>query len=162
MEMAPDRYRTMIGFSFQLVFALGIAVVAGWAYLIRHWPILQIIFGLHSSLMLLHWWYDIILVNPYIYTLTLCLVCDCVCKPQHVERRPSPLVTLSNRGWNEAKGGGHGREKKKKPKQQRKKTKNKPLRSLIRPQCQIALSAITQAGRPSVVSIREEWWPQVV
>ena len=40
--------------------------------------------------------------------------------------------------------------------------KNKPLRSLIRPQCQIALSAITQAGRPSVVSIREEWWPQVV
>jgi hypothetical protein len=122
MEMAPDRYRTMIGFSFQLVFALGIAVVAGWAYLIRHWPILQIIFGLHSSLMLLHWWYDIILVNPYIYTLTLCLVCDCVCKP-HVERRPSPLVTLSNRGWNEAKGGGHGREKKKKPKQQRKKNK---------------------------------------
>ncbi|XP_046654329.1 organic cation transporter protein-like [Daphnia pulicaria] len=57
MEMAPDRYRTMIGFSFQLVFALGITVVAGWAYLVRHWPILQIIFGLHSSLMLLHWWF---------------------------------------------------------------------------------------------------------
>lgn len=58
MEMAPDRYRTMIGFSFQLVFALGITVVAGWAYLIHHWPILQIIFGLHSALMLLHWWYE--------------------------------------------------------------------------------------------------------
>ena len=71
MEMAPDRYRTMIGFSFQLVFALGIAVVAGWAYLIRHWPILQIIFGLHSSLMLLHWWYDIILVNPYVHSHSL-------------------------------------------------------------------------------------------
>lgn len=57
MEMAPDRYRTMIGFSFQLVFAVGIAVVAGWAYVVRHWPILQIIFGLHSALMLLHWWF---------------------------------------------------------------------------------------------------------
>lgn len=67
MEMAPDRYRTMIGFSFQLVFAVGIAVVAGWAYVVRHWPILQIIFGLHSALMLLHWWYDIISRKIYIF-----------------------------------------------------------------------------------------------
>ena len=40
----------------------------------------------------------------------------------------------------------------------RKKKIRKP-RSLIRSQCQIALSAIT---RPAVVSIREEWWPLVV
>ncbi len=44
------------------MFALGITVVAGWAHLVRDWPILQIIFGMHSSLMLLHWWYDIILI----------------------------------------------------------------------------------------------------
>lgn len=37
-------------------------MVAGWAHLVRDWPILQIIFGMHSSLMLLHWWYDIILI----------------------------------------------------------------------------------------------------
>lgn len=56
LEMVPDRHRTMAGFVFQLVFALGIAAVAGWSYMIRDWPLLQIVFGLHSSFMLLHWW----------------------------------------------------------------------------------------------------------
>lgn len=54
--MAPDRHRTMVGFIFQLVFALGIAAVAGWSYLIRDWPLLQVVFGLHSASLLLHWW----------------------------------------------------------------------------------------------------------
>lgn len=59
MELTPDKYRTIIGFSFQLTFAVGITVVAGLAYLIRDWAILQIVFGVHSAAMLLHWWYDI-------------------------------------------------------------------------------------------------------
>jgi hypothetical protein len=56
MEFSPDRYRTPLGFGFQLVFALGIAAVAGWGYLIRDWPLLQIAFGLNSAMLLVHWW----------------------------------------------------------------------------------------------------------
>lgn len=56
MEMSPDKYRTYIGFSFQAMFAVGITVVAGWAYLIRDWSYLQLCLGLHSVVMLCHWW----------------------------------------------------------------------------------------------------------
>lgn len=56
LEMAPDRHRTMAGFVFAVAFALGIAVVAGWSYLVRDWPLLQVIYALHSSVLLLHWW----------------------------------------------------------------------------------------------------------
>jgi MFS family permease len=56
MEMTPDRYRTPIGISFQLMFALGIAAVAGWSFVFREWPTLQIVFAMHSSVLLLHWW----------------------------------------------------------------------------------------------------------
>ena len=80
MEMTPDRYRTIIGFSVQVLkysnqlnlmfiyyiiiilqifFAFGIMAVACWAYIIPDWSIIQIIYGLHSSLLLLHWWYTI-------------------------------------------------------------------------------------------------------
>ena len=54
--MAPDRHRTLAGFFFAVVFAAGIAVVAGWSYLIRDWSLLQIVYGLHSSILLIHWW----------------------------------------------------------------------------------------------------------
>lgn len=58
MELTPDKHRTMIGFSVQLFFAVGITVVAGLAYLIRDWAMLQIVFGVLSVAMLLHWWYS--------------------------------------------------------------------------------------------------------
>lgn len=56
MEMCSSKMRTFLGFMFQLMFAVGILVVAGWAHLIRDWHVLQIIYGLHSTAMLLHWW----------------------------------------------------------------------------------------------------------
>jgi len=43
LEMAPDRHRTLAGFFFSVVFAAGIVVVAGWSYLIRDWPLIQIV-----------------------------------------------------------------------------------------------------------------------
>ena len=59
MEMTPDRYRSALGFSFQLTFALGIAAVAAWGYAIRDWRILQVIYGLHGCSLLFHYWYCI-------------------------------------------------------------------------------------------------------
>ena len=56
LEMAPDRHRTMAGFVFQMFYALGITALAGWSYFIREWHLLQLIFGLHSALLLIHWW----------------------------------------------------------------------------------------------------------
>lgn len=57
MEMTPDRYRSALGFSFQLTFALGIAAVAAWGYAIRDWRALQVIYGLHGCFLLFHYWY---------------------------------------------------------------------------------------------------------
>lgn len=71
LELIPDRYRTMAGFVYQLVFALGIAAVAGWSYWLRDWPLLQIVFGLHSTFLLLHAWW----VNGCEFE----LLCLCVC-----------------------------------------------------------------------------------
>ena len=59
LELAPDRHRTIAGFMFAVLFALGIAAVAGWSFVIRDWPLLQIVLGLHSGLLLLSWWYVI-------------------------------------------------------------------------------------------------------
>jgi len=55
--MVPNKYRTVAGFLFQMFYALGITAVAGWSYFFRDWPLLQIILGLHSSILLLHWWF---------------------------------------------------------------------------------------------------------
>lgn len=57
LEMAPDRYRTYIGFFYQTVFAFGIMAVAGCSYLISDWPLLQIVLGLLSLPLLLYYWY---------------------------------------------------------------------------------------------------------
>ena len=76
---------------------------------------------------------DIILVNPHSHCLFFPF-CDCVLWQPHVERR-QPWTDRGERWW-------QSRKKKIPP-------EKKPLRSLIRPQCQIALSAITQAVGPS-------------
>lgn len=55
--MVPNKYRTVAGFLFQMFYALGITAVAGWSYFFRDWPLLQIILGLHSSILILHWWF---------------------------------------------------------------------------------------------------------
>ena len=54
--MAPDRHRTIVGFMCAVAFALGITTVAAWSFLIQDWSLLQIVLGLHGSLLLLHWW----------------------------------------------------------------------------------------------------------
>ena len=56
MEMVPNGHRTIMGTIFQVTFAIGIALVAGWGYSFREWQTLQLIVGLHSSMLLLHWW----------------------------------------------------------------------------------------------------------
>ena len=55
--MVPDKYRTLAGFMFQTFYALGTTAVAGWSYIFRYWPVLQIVLGLHSSILFLHWWF---------------------------------------------------------------------------------------------------------
>ena len=56
MEMVPDRHRTILGTCFQLPFAIGIALVAGWGNSFRKWHELQRVLGLHSWFLVLHWW----------------------------------------------------------------------------------------------------------
>jgi len=55
--MVPHKDRTRAGFFAAIVFALGIAGVAGWSYFIRDWHWLEITFGLNSSVLLLHYWF---------------------------------------------------------------------------------------------------------
>lgn len=53
--MGPKR-RTPCGISFQAAFASGIMLVALWGYLIQDRKLLQIIYGLHSCLLIAHIW----------------------------------------------------------------------------------------------------------
>lgn len=56
MELTPDHLRTPVGFMYALIYAVGYSLVAAWAFLIRDWHILQIVYGLHGIGLLLHWW----------------------------------------------------------------------------------------------------------
>lgn len=47
---------TLCGTAFSISFAVGVMVVAFWAFLIPNVEILQIIYGLHSLLLIGHWW----------------------------------------------------------------------------------------------------------
>lgn len=55
-EMVGPSKRTVCGITFQGVFALGIMVVALWGYFVKDHVTLQMIYGLHSLLLIGHWW----------------------------------------------------------------------------------------------------------
>ncbi|XP_050428065.1 organic cation transporter protein [Adelges cooleyi] len=56
MELVGPSVRSLCGILFQMTFASGIMAVAGWGYLIRDSFLLQIIYGLHSLLLIPHLW----------------------------------------------------------------------------------------------------------
>lgn len=56
MELVGASKRTVCGVSFQAAFAGGIMLVAAWGAIIPDRKLLQIIYGLHSCLLLAHWW----------------------------------------------------------------------------------------------------------
>lgn len=56
MELVGSKYRTVCGITFQAVFAAGIMLVAGWGAFIPDRQTLQIVYGLHSCLLIAHWW----------------------------------------------------------------------------------------------------------
>ncbi|KAK2715486.1 organic cation transporter protein-like isoform X3 [Artemia franciscana] len=56
MEMVGRKHRTAMGFGFQALFAFGAVAVAIWGYFIRNWKTLQLVYGLHSIILLGHWW----------------------------------------------------------------------------------------------------------
>ncbi|XP_067641858.1 organic cation transporter protein isoform X2 [Eurosta solidaginis] len=57
MELVGASKRTVCGINFQLCFAAGICLVAGWGALIKDRQLLQIIYGLHGLLFIGHWWW---------------------------------------------------------------------------------------------------------
>uniref|UniRef100_T1HI94 MFS domain-containing protein n=3 Tax=Rhodnius TaxID=13248 RepID=T1HI94_RHOPR len=56
MELVGPSKRTVCGISFQAVFAIGIMLVAVWGFLITNHVTLQLVYGLHSLLLIGHWW----------------------------------------------------------------------------------------------------------
>lgn len=56
MELVGTSKRTSCGISFQAAFAGGIMLVAVWGAIIPDPQLLQVIYGLHSCLLLAHWW----------------------------------------------------------------------------------------------------------
>ncbi|XP_046738058.1 organic cation transporter protein [Diprion similis] len=56
MEIVGPSKRTICGVAFQATFALGIMLVAAWGSLIKDRMWLQIVYGLHSVLLIGHWW----------------------------------------------------------------------------------------------------------
>lgn len=56
MELVGPSKRTPCGIAFQAAFAGGIMLVAGWGALIPDRFLLQIVYGLHSLLLVGHWW----------------------------------------------------------------------------------------------------------
>lgn len=56
MEIVGPSKRTVCGITFQASFALGIMLVAGWGAFIHDRLLLQVIYGLHSLLLVAHWW----------------------------------------------------------------------------------------------------------
>lgn len=56
MELVGPSKRTVCGVFMQLIFAVGFMVVAMWGAIIQNRMWLQIVFGMHSVLLLGHWW----------------------------------------------------------------------------------------------------------
>ncbi|XP_015604741.1 organic cation transporter protein [Cephus cinctus] len=57
MELVGPTKRTICGVMFQLAFAVGFMLVAAWGAVINDRMWLQIIYGLHSALLVGHWWF---------------------------------------------------------------------------------------------------------
>ncbi|CAB0036674.1 unnamed protein product [Trichogramma brassicae] len=56
MELVGASKRTFCGLMFQLAFAVGFMLVAGWGAIIKNATYLQVVYGMHSALLLGHWW----------------------------------------------------------------------------------------------------------
>lgn len=56
MELVGASKRTSCGVSFQAAFAGGIMLVAAWGAIIPDRKWLQVIYGLHSCVLIVHWW----------------------------------------------------------------------------------------------------------
>ncbi|KDR23392.1 Organic cation transporter protein [Zootermopsis nevadensis] len=56
MEIVGPSKRTVIGVLFQAFFATGLMLVAFWGFFIKDRVVLQVIYGLHSLLLIGHWW----------------------------------------------------------------------------------------------------------
>lgn len=56
MELVGASKRSSCGVTFQALFAGGIMLVAGWGALIKDRQWLQVVYGLHSLILILHWW----------------------------------------------------------------------------------------------------------
>jgi hypothetical protein len=56
MEIVGPSKRTIVGVAFQAFFAAGVMLVAFWGFLIKDRFVLQIVYGLHSLLLIGHWW----------------------------------------------------------------------------------------------------------
>ncbi|XP_054271326.1 organic cation transporter protein [Macrosteles quadrilineatus] len=56
MEIVGASKRTICGITFQAMFAFGVMLVAFWGFLIEDRVWLQVVYGLHSVLLLFHWW----------------------------------------------------------------------------------------------------------
>ncbi|OXA41750.1 organic cation transporter protein [Folsomia candida] len=56
MELVGPSKRTLCGTAFSISFAVGVMVVAFWAWLIPNVELLQVVYGLHSLVLIGHWW----------------------------------------------------------------------------------------------------------
>lgn len=56
MELVGASKRTPCGLAFQAFFAAGIMLVAAWGSIIADRQMLQMVYGLHSLLLVFHWW----------------------------------------------------------------------------------------------------------
>ena len=56
MELVGPSKRTICGIMFQVAFATGFMLVAAWGAFVKDRMWLQIIYGLHSVLLVFHWW----------------------------------------------------------------------------------------------------------
>ncbi|CAH2229086.1 jg2531 [Pararge aegeria aegeria] len=55
MELVGPSRRTICGVTFQIMFAVGIMVLAAWGYVIDNRFYLQILYALHAAILLPHW-----------------------------------------------------------------------------------------------------------
>ncbi|CAF4851726.1 unnamed protein product [Pieris macdunnoughi] len=55
MELVGPSRRTLCGVTFQIMFAIGIMLIAAWGYLIDNRFYLQIVYALHAVILLPHW-----------------------------------------------------------------------------------------------------------
>ncbi|XP_050674809.1 organic cation transporter protein isoform X2 [Leptidea sinapis] len=55
MELVGPSRRTICGVTFQIMFAVGIMLLAAWGYLLDNRFYLQIVYGLHALILLPHW-----------------------------------------------------------------------------------------------------------